>query len=132
VDRPHRGERLDLAGLEGLVNRLGPMETQVAALSRLAAHGPDQILDDRSGAGGGVGRAGAVVPVHPVESLAVSPTDPGMNRGLTDAESVGDLVPGSTAPDGGDDGPTASGVPIPLRIATSWKRCGFSAQMTTD
>jgi hypothetical protein len=55
-----------------------------------------------------------------------------MNRGLTDAEFVGDLVPGSTAPDGGDDGSTASGVPIPLCIATSWKSCGFSTQITTD
>jgi hypothetical protein len=42
-----------------------------------------------------------------------------MNGGLTDAESVGDLVLRSTAPDGSDDGSTASGLPISLLMTTS-------------
>src|SRR5207245_1248514 len=52
VDGPHRGERLDLAGLEGRVDGLGPMEAQVAALSQLLSHGQDQILDGGFGSSG--------------------------------------------------------------------------------
>jgi hypothetical protein len=52
-----------------------------------------------------------------------------MNSGLTDAEFVGDLVLGSTASDGGDDGSTANGFPITLLIATSREGCGFQSRL---
>jgi hypothetical protein len=52
-----------------------------------------------------------------------------MDRGLTDAEFVGDLVLRSTAPDGGNEGPTASGFPITLLIATSREGCGFQSRL---
>jgi hypothetical protein len=52
-----------------------------------------------------------------------------MNSGLTDAEFVGDRVLRSTAPDGGDDGPTASGFPIPLLMTTSREGCGFQSRL---
>jgi hypothetical protein len=55
--------------------------------------------------------------------------DPGVNSGLTDAEFVGDLVLRSTAPDGGDDGSTASGFPITLLMATSGEGCGFQSRL---
>ena len=129
VDGPHRGERLDLAGLEGLVDRLRPMEAQVAALSQLRSYGQDQVLDGGFGSRGRVWGAGVIVPVHSVESLALGTTDPGMNSGLTDAEFVGDLVLRSTAPDGGDDGPTASGFPIPLLMRSSREGCGFQSRL---
>jgi hypothetical protein len=69
------------------------------------------------------------VPVHPVKALALSTADPGLNGGLTDAEFVGDLVLGSTAADGGDDGSTASGLPVTLLIATSGEGCGFQSRL---
>jgi hypothetical protein len=69
------------------------------------------------------------VPVHPVKALALSTADPGLNGGLTDAEFVGDLVLGSTAPDGGNDGATASGFPLTLFIATSWEGCVFQSRL---
>jgi hypothetical protein len=52
-----------------------------------------------------------------------------MNGGLTDAEFVGDLVLRSTAPDGGNDGSTASGFPITLFMTTSGERCGFQSRL---
>jgi hypothetical protein len=52
-----------------------------------------------------------------------------MNGGLTDAESVGDLVLRSTAPDGSDDGSTARGFPISLLMTTSRERCGFQFRL---
>jgi hypothetical protein len=52
-----------------------------------------------------------------------------MNRGLTDAEFVGDLVLRSTAADGGDDGSTASGLPLTLLIATSREGYGFQSRL---
>lgn len=74
-------------------------------------------------------RTRCVVPVHPVESLALGPTDPRMNSGLTDAEFVGDLVLRLTAPDGGDDDSAASGFPIPLLMATSNEGYGFQSRL---
>jgi hypothetical protein len=52
-----------------------------------------------------------------------------MNRGLTDAEFVGDLVLRSTAPHGGDDGTTSSGFPIPLLRVTSSEGYGFQSRL---
>jgi hypothetical protein len=52
-----------------------------------------------------------------------------MNRGLTDAEFVGDLVLRSTAPHGGDDGTTSSGLPIPLLMMTSSEGYGFQSRL---
>src|SRR5262249_40845819 len=49
VDGPHRGERFDLAALQGLVDGGGPMEPQVTGLLQLRSHGQDQIFD------GGIG-----------------------------------------------------------------------------
>jgi hypothetical protein len=105
------------------------MEAQVAALSQLRSHGQDPILDGGLGSSGGVWSAGTIVPVHSVESLALGPTDPRMNSGLTDAEFEGDLVLRSTAPDGGDDGSTTSGFPIPLLMTTSREGCGFQTRL---
>ena len=53
-----------------------------------------------------------------------------MDGGLTDAEFVGDLVLRSTAPDGGDDGSTASGFPITLFMTTSGRDAVFSPDYT--
>ena len=129
VDSPHRGEWLDVASLEGFLNRLSPMEAQVADLSQLRSHGQDQILDGGVGTSGFMGRAGPVVPVHSVESLAQGTTDPGMNCGLTDAELVGDLVLRSSAPHSGDEGTTSSRLPIPLLMATSSEGYGFQPRL---
>jgi hypothetical protein len=52
-----------------------------------------------------------------------------MNGGLTDAEFVGDLVLRSTAPDGGNDGSTASGFPITLFMTTSREGRGFQSRL---
>jgi len=57
--------------------------------------------------------------------------DPRLNRGLTDAEFVGDLVLRSAAPDGGDYGSTASGLPITLLMTTS-RGMRFLVQITPD
>jgi hypothetical protein len=105
------------------------MEAQVAALTQLLTHGQDQILDGGFGSSGCEWSAGAIVPVHSVKALALGPTDPRMDSGLTDTEFVGDRVLRSTAPDGGDDGSPADGVPITLLIATSRERCGFQSRL---
>ena len=107
----------------------GPMEAQVAALPQLRSHGQDQILDGGIGSCGCAWSAGAIVPVHSVESLALGPADPRMDSGLTDTEFVGDLMLRSTAPDGSDDGPTSSGFPITLLMATSREGCGFQSRL---
>jgi hypothetical protein len=52
-----------------------------------------------------------------------------MDSGLTDAELAGDLVLRSAAPDGGDDGSTAGGLPITLLMTTSRGECGFSSRL---
>jgi hypothetical protein len=52
-----------------------------------------------------------------------------MGSGLTDAELAGYLALRSTAPDGGDDGPTASGFPITLFMTTSSEGCGFQSRL---
>src|SRR4051812_321215 len=92
VDGPHRGERLDLAGLEGFVDRLRPMEAKVADPPQLRSNGQDQVLDGGLGSSGPVGIARAIVPVHSVKSPALGTADPGVNSGLTDAEFEGDPV----------------------------------------
>jgi hypothetical protein len=52
-----------------------------------------------------------------------------MDGGLADVEFVGDLALRSTAPDGGDDGSTASGFPITLLMTTSREGCGFQSRL---
>ena len=76
-----------------------------------------------------MGSAGAIVPVDSVEALSSGTMNPGMNRRLTDAEFAGDLVLRSTAPDGGDDGSTASGLPITLLMTASGEGCGFQSRL---
>jgi len=52
-----------------------------------------------------------------------------VDRGLTDAELVGDLVLRATAADGGDDGPAASGLPITLLMTTSSEGGSFQSRL---
>jgi len=132
VDGPHRGERFDLAALEGLVNGICPVEPQVTGLLQLVPHGQDQILDGGFGPCCRLGSAGAIVPVHSIEPLAAGVLDPMMDHGLADMEFVGDRVLRSTISDGGDDGSAARGLPITLLMAASGERCGFSVQITAD
>jgi hypothetical protein len=55
--------------------------------------------------------------------------DPMMNSGLTDIEIVSDLVLRATAPDGGDDGSSASDFPLTLLMAASRKGSGFQSRL---
>ena len=73
-----------------------------------------------------------VVPVHPVESLPLGLLDPVLDRGLTDVELTGGGVLGLPLSDGGDDGPTTSGIPVSLLMMTSGRGCGFSVQNTPE
>jgi hypothetical protein len=52
-----------------------------------------------------------------------------MNRGLTDAEFVGDLVLRSTAAHGDDDGTTSVSFPILFLMATSREGDGFPSRL---
>jgi hypothetical protein len=108
------------------------MEPQVTDLLQLGPNGQDQILDDGLGPVRSLGGVRAVVPVHPVESLSLSMLDPVMDRGLTDVELTGGVVLGLPPPDGGDDGPTTSGIPVALLMMTSGCGCGFSVQNTSE
>jgi hypothetical protein len=45
--------------------------------------------------------------------------DPVMDRGLTDVELTGGVVLGEPLSNGGDDGPTTSGIPVSLFMMTS-------------
>ena len=92
MDGPHRRKRLDRAALEGLVDDLRSMESQVADLLQLGANGQDQILDDGLSPVGSLGGVGTVVPVDPVESLPLSLLDPVMDHGLTDVELTSGVV----------------------------------------
>ena len=132
VDGSDRRERVDLAALAGLVDGLRPMEPQVADLLQLGPNGQDQILDDGLGPVRSLGSVRTVVPVHPIESLPLSMLDPVMNRGLTDMELTGGSVLGLPTSDGGDDGPTTSGIPVSLLMRTSGKGCGFAVQNTPE
>src|SRR5512135_356871 len=132
VDGPHRRERFDLAALEGLVDGLRPRESQVAELFQLGSNGQDQLLDVGLGPVGRPGGVGPVVPVDSVESLPLSLLDPVMDHGLSDVELTGGVVLGSPPSDGGDDGPTTSGIPVSLLMMTSGRGCGFSVQKTPE
>jgi hypothetical protein len=77
---------------------------------------------------GSPGGVGTVVPVDPVESLPLSLLD----HGLTDVELTGGIVLGLAPSDGGDDGPTTSGIPVSLLMMTSRRGCGFSVQITPE
>jgi hypothetical protein len=58
--------------------------------------------------------------------------DPVLDRGLTDVELTGGGVLGLSLSDGGDYGPTTSGIPIALVMMTSGSGCGFSVQNTFE
>jgi hypothetical protein len=58
--------------------------------------------------------------------------DPVMDHGLTDVELTGDVVLGEPPSDGGDDGPTTSGIPGSLLMMTSGRGSGFSVQNTPE
>jgi hypothetical protein len=114
------------------VDGLRPRESQVADLLQLASQGQDQILDGGIGPSGFPWGAGAIVPIHSAESLALGMADPMMNSGLTDIEIVSDRVRRATASDGGHDGSSSSGFPFTLLMAASQEGRGFSVQITPD
>jgi hypothetical protein len=108
------------------------MEPQIADLFQLGPNGQDQVLDDGLGPVRGLGGVRTVLPVHPIESLPLSILDPVLDRGLTDAELAGGGVLGLPPSDGGDDGPTTSGIPVSLLMMTSGSGCGFSVHNTPE
>jgi hypothetical protein len=55
-----------------------------------------------------------------------------MDHGLTDVELTGGVVLGEPPSDGGDEGPTTSGIPGALLMMTSGRGCGFSVQNTPE
>ena len=67
VDRPDGGESGHLAGREDLMDRLGPVESQVAGLLQLPPHGQDLGLDRGIGSLGGSGDPRAVVPIDAIQ-----------------------------------------------------------------
>jgi hypothetical protein len=58
--------------------------------------------------------------------------DPVLDRGLTDVELTGGGMLGLPLSNGGDDGPTTSGIPVALLMMTSGSGCGFSVQSTSE
>src|SRR5512135_3723714 len=132
VDGPHRGERFDLAVLEGLVDDLRPVEPQVTDPLQLRSYSQDQILD------GGISPRGcswgvrAIVPVPSVEPLPVSVVDPVMDGRLAHVELLGDLVLGATASDSGDDRLPTKRLPVILRLMATSGEGGFSVQETAE
>jgi hypothetical protein len=72
----------------------------------------------------------AVVPVHSVKSLSLSVVDPMVDCGLADVEFLSDPMLRLTASDGGDDGSTATGLPVILWfMATSQERSVFPSRL---
>src|SRR5262249_10480611 len=133
VDGPHRGERFDLAALEGLVDDVRPVEPQVAVPPQLRSHGQDQVLDGGTGPRGCPCGVWTGVPVRSVEPTPVSVVDPVMDGRLAHVELLGDLVLGAAASDGGDHRLATTSLSISLRLmATSGERCGFSVQSTAE
>src|SRR5262249_50641190 len=71
AEGPHRGERGEALFLERRVERLGPEGTEVAGLAEFAAEVQDAVLQDAVGASGPVGGMRAVVPIDPIQTLAL-------------------------------------------------------------
>src|SRR5205823_6655832 len=86
VDRPDGGKSRELPGRQDLVDRLGAVESQIAGLLQLLAHGQDLILYRGGGAWRMTRGAPAVVPGDAIESLALSVPDPVMDGGGAHAE----------------------------------------------
>src|SRR5512135_3714137 len=114
VDGPLRGKRLDVAAPQGLEDRFGPMETQVALDLQLAAHLPDQVLDAGLGSLGGVWDPRAIGPIDPVEALALGVADPAVDGARTHTEVACDLLLRLAPAYGLDHGPAAGDFPVGL------------------
>src|SRR5512142_111960 len=113
-DGSHRGEPLDLAGREDLMDRLSSMESQVTGLLQFATHGQDLLLDGGLRAVRVTRTPRAIVPIDAIQPLAFGPLDPVMDSVRAHAELADDLAERSTAADGSDHGPTAGGLTVSL------------------
>ena len=124
------GRRLDPAGLEGLTDRGGPVEAQVAGRLQLAAHLQDQVLDRGLGPLGGAGDARPIGPIDAVQALAVGVVDPMVDRRGAHVELAGDLVVRAAAADGLDHGPATGGFPVSLLMVRPFQEVAFSIKPT--
>src|SRR5512147_379004 len=105
-DGSHRGEPLDLAGREDLMDRLSSMESQVTGLLQFATHGQDLLLDGGLRTVRATWGSRTLVPIDAIQPLALGPLDPVMNGVRAHAEPAGDRAERSTTAGGGDHGTT--------------------------
>src|SRR5512135_394302 len=124
-DGSHRGEPLNLAGREDLMDRLRPMESQVAGLLQFAAHGQDLLLDGGFSAVRVTRTPRAILPSDAIQPLALGPLDPVMNGVRAHAELAGHCAERVTASHGRDHGPTAGRLTVSLVMVHLSRGRGF-------
>jgi hypothetical protein len=129
VDGPLRGQRFDAAGPEGIADRLGPEETQVALGLQSAAHFEDQVFEGGGGPLGGMGDRRTIRPIDPVEALAERIADPAIDGGGAHAEIPRDLLLRLSPPNGLNHRPTAVGFPDSLLMVRSSQEVSFWASL---
>ena len=99
---------------QGLEDRLGPMEAQVALDLELVTHVQDQVLDADLGSLGGVRNPRAIGPIDPIKALALGVANPAVDGAWAHTEVAGDLLLRSAPAHGLDDGPAAGDFPVGL------------------
>ena len=103
-----------MAAPQGLEDRLGPMEAQVALDLYLVANLQDEVLDARLGSPGGVRNPRAIGPIDPVEALALGVANPAVDGAWAHIEVACDLLLRSAPAQGLDHGPAAGDFPVGL------------------
>jgi hypothetical protein len=125
----HRGEPLNLAGREDLMDRLRPMEAQVTGLLQFAAHGQDLLLDGGFSAVRMTRTPRVILPIDAIQPLALGPQDPVMNGVRAHAELAGHCAERATATHGRDHGPTAGRLTVSLVMVHLSRGRGFPSSL---
>jgi hypothetical protein len=103
ADGADRGWVGDAASEQFAVDGGGAELAEVAGVAQVLANGQDEVLQVTRGAvDRGRQAAGAVGPVHAIQSLFASPRDPALNGGQGHAKAGSDLAQGITSPDSFD------------------------------
>src|SRR5512135_3215751 len=130
-DGSHRGEVVNPAGREDLMDRLSPVESQVTGLLQFATHGQDLLLDGGLSAVGVTRSPRTIVPIDSIRPLVFGTQDPTLDGVRAHMELAGDRAERATASDGRDHGTTAG------RLTVSWvmvhlsRRRGFPSSLPT-
>ena len=129
ADGADRGRVGDAAGEQFAVDGGGTELAEVTGVAQLLADGQDDVLQVMLGAVDRSGQAaGAVGPVHAIQSLLTGRCDPALHRTQSNAESVSDLTRGNSLANGFNH-LAASFEPVPfLLMAVSSRKVSCHAK----